>query len=109
MPDINDVNVARNRFDDFSAVDSTLSDLNFTGQMKFALYKLLACILHLGNIEFQKNADGNVTFANNSSKIGFELCAELLQTEPQTLKNALFHRRFGVKDIVMQVFILCLI
>lgn len=69
------------------------------------LYKLLACILHLGNIQFQESANGNVSFANSSSEIDFELCAELLQTEPQTLKNALFHRRLGVKDIVMQVFI----
>lgn len=96
-----EVNMARNRSDDFNAVDSTLSKLNFTRQMKFDLYKLLACILHLGNIQFQENVDGNVNFSNNSSQICFELCVELLQTEPQTLKNALFHHRLGVKDIVM--------
>lgn len=100
-----EVNVARNRLDDFTAIDSTLEH-NFTSEMKFALYKLLACILHLGNIQFQENNDGDCSFANHSSQICFELCAELLQTEPQTLKNALFHRRLGVKDIVMQVFIL---
>lgn len=95
------VNVARDRFEDFNAVDSTLSELNFTDQMKFALYNLLACILHLGNIQFQENVEGNVDFADQSSTIWFDLCADLLHTEPQTLKNALFHRRLGVKDVVM--------
>lgn len=99
--------MARNRFDDFTAIDSILSELNFTHQLKFALYKLLACILHLGNIQFQENDDGDCNFANYPSQICFELCAELLQIETQTLKNALFHRRLGVEDIVMQVFILC--
>lgn len=93
--------MARNRSNDFSAVDSTLSELDFTDDMKFALYKLLACMLHLGNIQFKEDVDGNVKFANDSSIISFETCTELLQATPEILKSVLFHRRLGVRDVVM--------
>lgn len=94
-------NIVRNHLDDFKAVDSTLSQLGFTDQKKFTLYKLLACILHLGNIKFVENFDGNIDYENDLSKIWFESSAELLEIEPKVLENALFHRRLGVKDDVM--------
>lgn len=61
--------------------------------MKFAYYKLLSSILHLGNIEFEENNENNVCCVKDSSKIWFESCAELLGVDPNSLKNALLHRR----------------
>lgn len=94
-------NIARNRSVDFNTVDMTLSELGFTDEMKLILFKLLACILHLGNIQFRQNEDRSVHFENDLSKIWFESSVELLQVEPEILRNALFRHRLRTKDAVM--------
>lgn len=103
LPDLSKSKVPEGHFYSFNAVDSALSQLGFTEQMKFVVYKLLAAILHLGNIELEEDCN-DIGRLKDSSTIWFESCAELLQVDAKTLKQALFHRRLGVKDNIRSVF-----
>lgn len=85
------MSMQRSHFYSFDAVDLALSQLGFTERKKLAVYKLIASILHLGNIEVEENSDNNICNLKDASKIWLESSAELLQVDAETLKQALFY------------------
>lgn len=76
--------------DDFSALDQAL------GIWSRPIYRLLAAILHMGNVNFENNDSGCAQIAETSNE-SFECAANLLKISNTQLKNALLCRKFTVE------------
>nr|XP_057924383.1 unconventional myosin-VIIb-like isoform X1 [Doryrhamphus excisus] len=79
---------------DFNRIRSAMKILTFSDQQCHEILKLLAAILHLGNVSFQANTQNNM----ESSEIGisehFSIAASLLEVQKSSLANSLTHRSF---------------
>lgn len=73
----------------FDAFDKALNLYDFKGIKRICLYKVLAGILFLNDIEFQENADNLECVIPDSSLPSLERAADLLSIDVDDLKNAL--------------------
>ncbi|KAL5282800.1 MYO6 family protein [Megaselia abdita] len=97
-------------FEDFSALDKALSRLGLSGNDKFAIYALVAAVLHLGNISFEDMPDdvrGGCQVSDSSEK-SLKLSAQLLGLDDFELRQALVSRVMqskggGIKGTVIMV------
>lgn len=81
-------------FDHFKRVDAILTNLGITTTEKDIIYKIIASILHLGNIEFEC-ADFGAS-VKGSTKLHVAIVAQLLGLSPDDLNNALLYRTIEV-------------
>lgn len=95
-------------FEDFSALDKALTRLGLSDNDKFAIYALVAAVLHLGNISFEDMPDdvrGGCQVSDSSEK-SLKLSAQLLGLDEFELRQALVSRVMqskggGVKGTVI--------
>lgn len=83
----------RNR--DFLAVDKALIEVGVTNEERIRIYKILAAILHIGNVTFEENpviAGCQIADSSNHSSYA----AQLLGIEPRTLEDSLLTRKIYV-------------
>lgn len=66
--------------------------MDFADEAVQSIWKLIAVILHLGNIEFEVKEDNGESIANISNTKGIANIANLLQVKPEELKQALLTR-----------------
>lgn len=74
---------------DFNALDQAL------GMLRCPIYSLLASILHLENVSFEKSDTDSAQIAEDSSD-SFECAANLLKISNVELKDALLNRKLTV-------------
>ncbi|XP_039296527.1 unconventional myosin ID isoform X2 [Nilaparvata lugens] len=74
--------------------------LGFSNEMKNALIKIVAAVLHLGNVAFTSN-DDKIEIAGASEK-QLNLVARLLEVDSNAVVTALTERVIAVKGEVMQ-------
>uniref|UniRef100_A0A3B4EZ56 Unconventional myosin-VIIa-like n=1 Tax=Pundamilia nyererei TaxID=303518 RepID=A0A3B4EZ56_9CICH len=79
---------------DYSRINSALKTLNFSGKDCHEIFKLLAAILHLGNVCFEANTQNNLETSEVSKSEHFNVAASLLEVEKPTLATNLTHRSF---------------
>uniref|UniRef100_A0A087XND3 Myosin XVA n=1 Tax=Poecilia formosa TaxID=48698 RepID=A0A087XND3_POEFO len=79
--------------DDFRRLLSAMEILHFTPEDQSAIFRVLASILHLGNVYFQKHeeADGQEV-ASVVSAQEIRVVAELLQISPEGLQKAITYK-----------------
>lgn len=77
------------KMDRFNALDISLRDLGLSNDFRDKIYCQLAAILHLGNIEFERNSEGAAKIKN---EFPFECASSLLMADPTKLRNALLQR-----------------
>lgn len=77
--------------DTFNALDQAL------GTMRLPIYRLLAAILHMGNVNFENNDSSYAQITKNSNE-SFECAANLLKIDSIHLRNALLSRKFTVNS-----------
>ncbi|XP_017161737.1 unconventional myosin-XV isoform X3 [Poecilia reticulata] len=79
--------------DDFRRLLSAMEILRFTPEDQSAIFRVLASILHLGNVYFQKHeeADGQEV-ASVVSAQEIRVVAELLQISPEGLQKAITYK-----------------
>uniref|UniRef100_A0A3P8Q2U0 Myosin VIIBb n=1 Tax=Astatotilapia calliptera TaxID=8154 RepID=A0A3P8Q2U0_ASTCA len=79
---------------DYSRINSALKTLNFSGKDCHEIFKLLAAVLHLGNVCFEANTQNNLEASEVSKSEHFNVAASLLEVEKPTLATNLTHRSF---------------
>ncbi|XP_055716099.1 myosin heavy chain 95F isoform X1 [Phlebotomus papatasi] len=97
-------------FEDFVNLDQALSRLGLSGESKLEIYKLVAGVLHLGNISFEDNpedAKGGCK-VSPSSEQSLTITSSLIGVDPSELRQALISRVMqskggGVKGTVIMV------
>ena len=76
--------------DDFRALESSMEVLGFSGEERETIFKMLAAILHLGNVYFNRK---QLKHGHEGVEIGSDLeikwAAHLLQLNIQGIKNAM--------------------
>lgn len=77
---------------DFNKVKNAFKALDFADEAVQSIWKLVAVILHLGNIEFEVKEDNGEAIATISNNKDIDNIANLLQVKAQDLKQALLTR-----------------
>lgn len=83
----------------FSTVDQILSSLEIADSGKSIIYKHLAAILHLGEIQFEQFETDSREFGAQiikSTENHVHIASELLNIEPDELKQAIQFRTIRV-------------
>lgn len=83
----------------FSELDSAISGLESLSGIRQSIYKLIAAVLHLGNVNFESN---NSEYAQindeDGSQRSLEYAAELLAINTIRLKSLLLERNIKSGD-----------
>ncbi|XP_044756071.1 myosin heavy chain 95F isoform X1 [Coccinella septempunctata] len=95
---------------DFQVLDEALDRLGLSQTDRFDIYKTVAAVLHLGNIEFEDDSDdrrGGCRVAQNKGN-SLNIASKLLNIDPTDLRQALESRvmqstRGGLKGTVIMV------
>lgn len=82
---------------DYKGVVSAFRTLGFSSDETDTIWKVVAAILHIGNIEFTSDGEGSKPSMSNVSK-----AASLLSVTPQELTQALSERVIAARGEVMQ-------
>lgn len=85
----------------FQKVDQALNSLKLTEHNKVTIFKLLASIMHLGNVEFKDVVDYQAEIMELSAK-HIDYAAKLLNITVDELKEALLYKKIkdGKSDIM---------
>uniref|UniRef100_A0A8C2CR35 Myosin VIIBb n=1 Tax=Cyprinus carpio TaxID=7962 RepID=A0A8C2CR35_CYPCA len=80
----------RDDTEEFRRIRSALKILTFSDRDCWEIFKLLAAILHMGNIDFQSTIMNNMDSSDVMSSSHFSVTAKLLEVQ----RNSLTHRSF---------------
>lgn len=75
-------------------MDRALTSLSITKSERIVIYKFIAAILHLGNIEFDGNDFECIVVEATEKHVC--IAAKLLNLSPEDLKQAMLFRIIGV-------------
>ncbi|XP_059200423.1 unconventional myosin-VIIb-like [Centropristis striata] len=79
---------------DFQRIRSAMKILTFSQSQCQEILKLLAAILHLGNVCFQATTQNNLETSDVSKSEHFSIAASILQVQKSSLAASLTHRSF---------------
>lgn len=82
---------------DFVSINKALFEIGMTKEEKTNIYKILAAILHLGNVVFVDNPLTEVCQIADSTKTHFSCAAKLLNIATETLEKSLLTRKMELK------------
>lgn len=80
---------------EFDDMQAALDELHFSGEDRWAMYEIVAAILHLGNVEFDPVS--NVASEVKNRKV-LKNVAKLLKVDPKSLATALTESNTMVSD-----------
>lgn len=83
-------------FQDFGAVDKALIDIGVNNVEGIAIYKILAAILHLGNVIFEENPLVDGCKIADSTANHSRYAAQLLGIEQKNLEMSLLTRKMEI-------------
>ncbi|KAI3385801.1 hypothetical protein SNEBB_000842 [Seison nebaliae] len=93
-----------NDFTDFWECDSAMSQVGLTADTKFLIYRTIAAILHLGNIQFDESDDSkDGSRIVDNSKESLELTAQMIDVSIDELKSRLIYRTISSGGTEIQV------
>ncbi|RXN17263.1 unconventional myosin-VIIa-like protein [Labeo rohita] len=84
----------RDDTDEFGRIRAALKILTFSEKDCWEIFKLLAAILHMGNVDFQSTIMNNMDTCDVLSSNHFSVTAKLLEVNDATLDKSLTHRSF---------------
>ncbi|XP_008275923.1 unconventional myosin-VIIa-like [Stegastes partitus] len=79
---------------DYDRIQSALKVLTFSDDQCQKILKLLAAILHLGNVSFDATSENNLETCDVSKSKHFSVAASLLEVKKSSLGTSLTHRSF---------------
>ncbi|XP_019957019.2 unconventional myosin-VIIa-like [Paralichthys olivaceus] len=79
---------------DYSHIHSAMKILTFSKSQCEEIHKLLAAILHLGNVCFEATTQNNLETSDVSKSEHFSQAASLLEVQTSSLAKSLTHRSF---------------
>ena len=83
-------------FQDFGAVDKSLIDVGLTNEERCVIYRILAAILHLGNVKFEENASKEGCRVADETANHLSYAARLLRIEEKKIETSLLTRKMQV-------------
>lgn len=89
---------------DFESIDAALTTFGLDQATRTRVYKVLAAILQLGNIEFEVVND-NMSKISNNSQIAWQSAANLLSIDPPLLQTNLLNRTIRIGDSYIRLII----
>ncbi|KAI5628300.1 unconventional myosin-VIIb-like isoform X1 [Silurus asotus] len=84
----------RDDIKEYAHFRSALKILTFTESDSWEIHKLLAAILHLGNMEFEATISNNLEGCDIVTSTHFKMAAQLLEVDIKTLDASLTQRSF---------------
>ncbi|XP_016348660.1 unconventional myosin-VIIa-like [Sinocyclocheilus anshuiensis] len=84
----------RDDTDEFGRIHSALKILTFSDRDCWEIFKLLATILHMGNIDFQSTIMNNMDSCDVMPSSHFSVTAKLLEVDDAVLDKSLTRRSF---------------
>ncbi|KAM8850065.1 unconventional myosin-VIIa-like [Spinachia spinachia] len=88
---------ARDDAKDYKIIRSAMKILTFSESQCQEILKLLAAILHLGNLCFEANMQNNLETSDVSKSQHFSIAASILEVHKSSLASSLTHRSFMTK------------
>lgn len=82
--------------ENFEAVNRALERVGVSNEKIMRIYRILAAILHLGNIAIKDDNSSSKCEILQVTRFHFEITADLLNIEQQTLETALLTRDIEV-------------
>lgn len=79
-------------------IDSSLANCGVSSFERQRIYKILAAILHLGNISFKEIESNEECIFSESSIVHVVSVAQMLDIDQTTLESALLKRTINVKE-----------
>ncbi|KAM7410516.1 hypothetical protein PAMA_001789 [Pampus argenteus] len=79
---------------EFAHFRSALKILMFTDNDTWEICKLLAAILHIGNVDFDATIVNNMEGCDIHSSSHFDMASQLLEVDPKKLEKSLIERSF---------------
>lgn len=73
----------------FETIDMALFNIGFTEEKRKIIYKILACILYLRTITFEKEENKDDCHVSMKSRLALKCAADLIQVDEQKLERAL--------------------
>lgn len=93
----------------FETMEKSLLSLGFSANAKKTIYKLIAAILHLGNIHIEKRSVDEMIEIRGDSVSSLEQAAGLMNTSADYLKDSLLTKRIKIgSEDEMYVLLYCL-
>eukprot|EP00257_Ricinus_communis_P017422 XP_015575855.1 myosin-9 isoform X1 [Ricinus communis] len=77
---------------DYTATRRAMDVVGISEKEQEAIFRVVAAILHLGNIDFTKDEDIDSSVVKDESNFHLQMTAELLMCDPQSLEDALCKR-----------------
>ncbi|XP_050236571.1 myosin-9 isoform X2 [Mercurialis annua] len=77
---------------DYLATRRAMGVVGISEKEQDAIFRVIAAILHLGNIDFTKEEDIDSSVVKDESKFHLQMTAALLMCDPQSLEDALCKR-----------------
>lgn len=90
-----EIHSTENCLKNFAEVDRIFNTFGLTGNIKFAIFELLASILHLGNIEFGNDSNGQAEILESFEK-NIEFASKLMKVPSDNLRTVLLFK--SMKD-----------
>ncbi|KAH9729480.1 Myosin-16 [Citrus sinensis] len=84
--------VGVNDANDYLATRRAMDVIGISRKEQDAIFGVVAAILHLGNIEFEKGEEDSSVVKDNESKFHLQMTAKLLMCDPGELEDALCKR-----------------
>lgn len=81
----------------FDALDCALCSLGISDTQRNSIYGLMASILHLGNIKFEKNDLGYAQICTESNP-SLEFVADILETNSKQLEKVFLERSLSIPN-----------
>lgn len=94
MNDLNRSKASNTKAQSFEFIDAALSNLGCSEECKMLMYKWIAAILHLGNIQFGEG-DSGFCEITKSSMLHLNYAADLLKIDEKILNEALLLNQVG--------------
>lgn len=82
---------------EFAEVLEGMTNLAFTAQEQHDVFQIVAAVLHLGNLEFEKSAARNVDASAVSNREQLSICAKLLGVTDAGLEKAVTTRMMEIR------------
>lgn len=89
-------NADSNTFQEFGAINKALIDVELTAEARIKIYKILAAILHLGNVTFEENPSVDGSQIAESTANHFRYAAQLLGIQQRSLEISLLTRKMEI-------------
>ncbi|XP_074625951.1 unconventional myosin-VI-like [Acropora palmata] len=89
---------------DYRRMDDSMNKVGFSDEEKANIFKVVAAVLHVGNISFEDSADkdgGSMVSSKSNKSLNF--AAQLLNVSPEELKMSLTTRKMSAGGAEMRV------